>query len=219
MIIKSPKGPIAPVLTALDENEIFSGWVNSIEEGSARLFVDLQSKSGVEIDGEWHPTYQGIDGQTWALDHLFEKHFPALQRAAAFLVIWGSFERLITKLCHEVGIASGYRILLGDLQGKGINRARTYLVKVADLDGAWAQTDWQEFPHFNSIRNTFAHGDGHVEPSQKDLLNYIQSSSHMESSDGLLRLGPTFLPYYLSQERKVLHGIERLVLQRYGDGT
>lgn len=217
LILKIPQGPIAPVIMALDENEIFSGWVNSIEASSARLFVDLKSNPGVEIDGEWYPTFQGIDGQTWALDHLFGEHFPGIQRSSAFLTIWASFERHITQLCHEVERADGFRISLSDLGGKGISRARKYLLKVANLDGDWAQEDWQEFPHFNSIRNTFAHGDGHVEPTHNNLINYIESSDHMGLTDGLLRLGPTFLPFYLSQEQKVLRGIERQIVQRYGN--
>lgn len=219
LILKFPQGPIAPVIMALGENEIFSGWVESIEASSARLFVDLQGNPGVEIDGEWYPTFQGIDGQTWSLDHLFGEHFPAIHRSAAFLTIWASFERLITNLCHEIERADGFRISLSDLEGKGINRARKYLVKVADLGGDWAQKGWQEFPHFNSIRNIFAHGDGHVALTQTKLIKYIELSDHMALTDGLLRLGPTFLPFYLSQELELLRGIERSVVQRYGNGT
>jgi len=219
MPIKFPKGPVAPILSALDENEIFHGWVESIEASSARLFADLQSNPGVEIDGEWHPTYQGLDGQTWALDHLFGQHFPSLQRSSAFLTIWGSFERHLTAVCREIARAGHYRVTINDLEGKGVTRVHAYLTKVVNLAGDWDTTGWQEFPHFNRLRNVFAHGDGHIDSSQDKLSKYIAISPHIALDEDLIRLGPTFLPYYLSKERRLLHGLERALLERFSDGA
>jgi hypothetical protein len=220
MILKVPTGPVAPIIEALAENEVFAGWVSSMEESSAKQFVNLQESPTVTEDENGRSiSYHGLDGQMWALDHLFGEHFPAMQRASAFLTIWGSLERQMTKLCHEITKAGGHRISLGDLEGKGLHRARTFLLKVASLDGAWAQEHWQEMPHFMNIRNLFAHGDGHIDPAKTKFIEYINSSSHMNLDGEMLRLRSTFLPFYLGKERSLLLSLEQVVVQRFGKAT
>ncbi len=221
MILNSPKGPVAPIICALAENEIFQGWVSSLEECSARQFVNLKvNPEIIESDGDHWISYHGLDDQTWALDHLFGEHFPALQRSAAFLTVWGSFELQMTRLCHEVAKAGGYRITIKDLEGKGVQRAKTYLLKVAEFDGDWVQVAWKDFPNFNSIRNIFAHKNGIVDSTNKELATFIASASNlMQSVEGTLRLGNAFLPHYLRQERRLLESLKRDIVTRFGNGT
>lgn len=219
MIIKLPQGPIRPIVEALDENEILHGWVDQLEDSALHQLRRLQHEGAeiIEEDGHHYELYHGIDGTTWALDQLFADYFPALQRAAAFLVIWGSFERHINDLCREVAQAGGYSVKVNDLGGKGLLRARTYLQRVAGLEGGWADEDWQTFPGLQRIRNLFGHGDGHI-GSDETEQEYAAISPHLRLQDGVVKLELGFLPEVLQRQRAFLRGLEEAVVKRFGHG-
>jgi len=218
MIIKSPQGPIRPLIEALEENEILNGWVTQLEDSAKHQMKQLE-EGGCETLEEGGRIYHGLDGTTWALEQLFSDYFPSLQRAAAFLAIWGSFERHIYELCRQVALAGSYRLKVGDLAGKGLTRARRYLLKVAGLDGEWANARWQEFPCFQHVRNIFAHGDGHIDLGQAKQEACVAASPHVTVQNGIVQLEPGFLPHVLQQQRRFLNGLEEVVVQRFGHGV
>jgi len=218
IIIKLPQGPIRPVVEALEENEILHGWVTQLEDSATRQLSRLQDDGAdiIEEGDQYYEIYHGLDGTAWALDHLFSQYFPGLQRAAAFLVIWGSFERHMNELCREVALAGSYRVAVEDLSGTGLTRARTYLLKVAGLDGAWADAQWQEFPEFQRIRNLFAHGDGSLDPKNAKLVAYVERSLHITVQNNTVQLAASFLPHLLNTKRHFLHGLEEGIVKRFG---
>ncbi len=222
MIIKIPQGPIRIVIEAMGENEIMNGYVAAVEDSSAHQLRRLREGGGkvIEMDEQTYDiSYHGIDGSTWALDHLFEVYFPALQRAATFLAIWGSFERHMNELCEEVATAASHKVAVKDLAGRGLSRARAYLTKVAGLDGAWAQALWQDFPDLQRLRNLFAHGDGHLEGEQAPQRKFAQASPHIVIQHDVVYLQSTFLPYVIEQQRLFLVSLQESLLSRYGDSA
>ena len=205
VIIKFPNGPNRPVIEALDENEILSGWVRHLEAGSSLQAATYRREGGEQVeDGDaLREYYQGLDGQTWALDHLVNEYFPNLLRAAAFLAIWGAFERHLTELCSEVADARSYKVTVNDLSGRGISRVHAYLVKVAGLDGPWARDHWQELLKLQTIRNLFAHGDGRLSQNQEKQRAYVQNSQHLALDGNSVQLTATFLQFLLDLHRQI----------------
>src|SRR3954454_9068388 len=103
MKIRIPRGPIRPVLEALNDNEILHGFVTSLEDSATHQLRRLQEADSWQVfEGRLIHTVHGLDGEAWHLEGLFSGYFPALQRSAAFLVTWAIFERHLEDLCQEV---------------------------------------------------------------------------------------------------------------------
>jgi hypothetical protein len=70
------------------------------------------------------------------------------------------------------------KILLDDIHGSGINRAKIYLVKVLNTsfpfenDSAWEKIQW-----FGKIRNCIVHAEGKVKDS--NLKKYIENHPNL----------------------------------------
>lgn len=222
IVVAFPHGPIRPIVEALDENEILFGWIAQLEHSAAHQLQHLRTVGGDRVEDGDHlrETYHGLDGDTWALDHLFAEYFPGIQRAAAFLAIWGVFERHIDELCREVALAGSFRVKLNDLAGRGLVRSRLFLLRVAGLEGDWAHAHWSEIQSLRQVRNIFAHGDGHIAVHQQAQRTYVERSSHMSlNDDGVVQLAASFLTHLLTQQRQFLRALETVVVLRFGTGA
>jgi hypothetical protein len=222
LIIKPPKGPIRPIVEALMEMEIFEGFTVSLENSATYQLAQLQTKGGVvvEIDGESvYEVYHGIDGSTWSLEDVFSKWFPGMQRAAAFLVVWGWLENHMNELCVEVQKAGGYQIAVTDLTGEGLTRVRTYLLKVAGLTGDWSEKYWQELPDLQRVRNLLAHADGHLTAKHERHRAYAEASPVIEVENDSIYLKKDFLPHVLKRLNEFLHALHTAVIARFGQSA
>ena len=219
LTLKFPTGPNRAVIEALEENEILEGWVRHLEAGSALQAETYRKEAGEQVeDGDaLREYYQGLDGQTWALDHLVNAHFPNLLRAAAFLAIWGAFERHLTELCREVADARSYQVTVNDLRERGISGVRAYLVKVAGLDGPWARDHWQELLGLQKIRHLFAHGDGRVSLNQEAQRVFVQKNKHLELDGNSVLLSATFLQYLVGLHRGFLQSLQQTIATAFGE--
>ncbi len=219
MKVRVPTGPIRPVLGALWENEILQGYVKSIEDSAAYQFRQLKQAGWqfVEEEDRFHHTLHGLDGETWHLETLFSEHFPALQRAATFLVMWGAFEHSLDELCREVAIAADLKVKVSDLKDTGIRRARTYLTKVAELLGDnTPDSGWQELANLQKLRNVFAHRDGTLTDNDKHEREYTVQSPHITLRGSTVVLEPSFMPHVLEAQRGVLLLLKQAVEERFG---
>lgn len=219
MKVRVPTGPIRPVLEALWENEVLQGYVKAIEDSAAYQFRQLERAGWqfVEEEDRFHHTLHGLDGETWHLETLFSERFPALQRAATFLVVWGAFEHSLDELCREVAVAAKLKLKVTDLDGRGIRRARAYLTKVAELLGDnILDSGWQELVNLQALRNVFAHRDGTLTDNDKHQREYAAQSPHITLSGSTVVLQPTFMPYVLETQQSVLLLLKQAVEERFG---
>lgn len=80
------------------------------------------------------------------------------------------------------------KILLNDITGKGVQRAKTYLVKVLNSSFPFdTSIYWQKIQWYNKIRNCIVHTEGKVD---KDLRKYIVSCENLSCEE-------SFGEYYL----------------------
>ena len=218
IILNVPSGPIRPVLEALWDNEILVGYVTSMEDSAAYQLRKLEESGWqlVEEEGRFYHTIHGLDGDSWHLETLFSKDFPALQRAATFLAVWAAFEHCLNDLCREVALVADLKVKVSDLHGSGVRRARTYLAKVAALCDETIDNSWQEVFRLQTLRNVFAHGDGTIAERHKDQLAWVASSPHITFREETVLLEAGFMPHVLEVHRRVLLALKEAVELRFG---
>lgn len=105
--------------------------------------------------------------------------FTNLMRSSFFVSIFSYLEAQLNKECRDSqNEDTQIKISLDDIHGAGINRAKTYLIKVLDTsfpfddDSIWEQIQW-----FNKIRNCIVHNEGKVK--EKDMIKYIENQPNL----------------------------------------
>jgi hypothetical protein len=135
-------------------------FVEGVERQAAESILNYRSSKLSEN------RHQGLDGDSWNLDDMFEEYFPSLQRRSALLTVWGFFEHELDRLCLLYQSEKGFRLAFSDLSGKGIDRSTTYLEKVAGLEGLKASREWNDIKTIQNIRNVIAHDDAKLRDHQ-----------------------------------------------------
>lgn len=153
-------------------------------------------------------------------DHIYDEYvntqevLPRVQWYAQFLIVYAMFEHMLNELCRIVQRRSGFRLSLKDIEGKGITKARNYLVKVAGVESPFQTRAWQRVCLFNEIRNAIAHNSGEIEMQRgnpKHLSTRLSKESHMQlktlvpdQEDAQIVLSPQFVREAIADCRKVL---------------
>ena len=105
--------------------------------------------------------------------------FINLMRSSFFISLYSYLEAQLNKECQlSQQDNPQIKILLKDINGNGIDRAKTYLVKVLDTsfpfdkDSAWETIRW-----FGKIRNCIVHAEGKV--TEPNLKKYIENHPNL----------------------------------------
>jgi hypothetical protein len=105
--------------------------------------------------------------------------FTDLMRSSFFVSLYSYLEAQLNKECQfSQQDNAQIKVLLDDIHGSGINRAKIYLVKVLntsfpfDNDSAWEKIQW-----FGKIRNCIVHAEGKVKDS--NLKKYIENHPNL----------------------------------------
>jgi hypothetical protein len=217
MKLRMPKGPLRPLLEALDDNEILHGFIASLEDSAVLQIRKLEEADSWQmLDDRLIHTIHGLDGETWHLEGLFSDYFSTLQRSAAFLVTWANFEHHLEDLCREVAGSLSLKVAFSELSGHGARRVRSYLIKEAELDGKWAGKLWQELASLQLLRNLFAHGDGTLADSHEKQRAYVLKSPYITVHENSVRLGADFMIHVLKTQRCFLLSLKETIENRFG---
>lgn len=184
--------------------ELLREYVRSIEEQTEQGIADYRTKrvtplpddSGVEPP-EGVTSYKGFDTERYHLDSVFERYFPSLQRTAALLTLYSFFESELNAVCDMVKKAGAYELAFSDLDGKGIDRARNYLHKVALIDTKGGEGRWLAVTTIQSLRNRFVHANGYLVGADKRLAEHVKASPYLEQESDLIEIKAGYLGYVL----------------------
>jgi len=129
--------------------------------------------------------YSFINGGSSSFNYQYSaiNSFPQIQWRSEFLVIYSYFEHTLNQLCCEVQRKSNFKLLLKDIHGQGIERARTYLVKLANVEEPFNTKNWQRAKFLSKIRNEIAHNNSVIEykiDEPKTLSAKLQNEPHIE---------------------------------------
>ena len=72
---------------------------------------------------------------------------------------------------------NGRKLKYTDLSGKGIFRARLYLLKVEGVDFDQINNEWNQIIGFNLIRNNIVHESGKV--AKDKLIKFIDTNENL----------------------------------------
>ncbi len=198
----------ASIFLNSDDEFIFishSDWVEkrgielSIEESELEHQLDfftnyfelLSSSLHIETDNDPNDFY---DDETFSSQEVYE--FVGLMRSSFFTSLYSYLETRLNNECRSSQQADpNMKISLDDVHGTGINRAKTYLVKVLDTSFSFENNPyWEQIKWYNKIRNCIVHNDGKV--IDKELKKYIESQDNLECDlafgDNYIILGEGF---------------------------
>ena len=162
--------------------------------------------------------HRGIDDETWDLKSIFEEHFPNLQRRSALITLFGFLEKELDKLCALFLKEYSYKIELGDLKGKGIDRSIKYLERVVGLDIDKTVSVWSEIKSIQKIRNLIVHNDGSLLDSNGETRKpesiYVDSSPYLFGNKEVVILSG-YLAHILSTVDFFFKVIDESIKRKY----
>lgn len=193
-----------------------------VEKGMANFEAQVEE---VVIEGN-HPdepprfvnVHQGLDDGTWDLQAIFREYFPNLQRRSALITLFSFFEHELNKVCSLLQATERYNVSLRDINGAGIERAKTYLCKVGSLEIDPAAPAWNEVKNVQALRNLFVHADGRLRnrDGQENTVvaRYVEASPLLDgTTEALLRTG--YLKHVLDSFNTYFVLVDQAIRRRY----
>lgn len=162
--------------------------------------------------------HKGLDDGTWDLSAIFLDYFPNLQRRSALITLFAFFEHELNKLCALFKATESYRLSFKDLAGNGIERARTYLNKVALVDLTDPPRQWSDVRNIQRLRNLIVHADGRFpqcgETDRSSLRKYVEVNEFL-TGDREIALRAGYLKYALTCFDAYFQQVDRAIHHRY----
>jgi hypothetical protein len=124
-------------------------------------------------------------------------------------MIFAMFEDDLTELCKGIAAKQKLTIALSKTPGRGIERAKTYLTKVAGFAFPASTPEWQRIKVFADVRNVLIHAAGYLEPGNAQHERVKKAA--LASDSGLrlhhhvrsqISLESDFLPSMLAAMKK-----------------
>ena len=98
-----------------------------------------------------------------------------LSRSSALVSAYSLHEICLEKLCRDCTVLGGFHVEVSDMKGRGVQRSRLYLKKVARMPFPDDSAEWQRARHLGTIRNFVVHGGSELE-GRRDRLQQALSS-------------------------------------------
>lgn len=207
--------------------ELLDAYVSDIERQVQKGIVDFGTLAEQVTVESGHPdeqgkvviVHQGLDDETWDLRAIFHEYFPGLQRRSALITLFSFFEHELNKLCSLFQTTEGFKLSLRDVAGSGIERARTYLYKVASLDLDQPAAHWNEIRNIQSIRNVLVHVDGRLRSQEgvdrTALRRYLDACEYLGGeTEVIIRAG--YLKHVLGAFGDYFSQVHGAIRTRYG---
>jgi len=138
----------------------------------------LEEMKQLQCDPDEEGSIYGVLWNTISPSH---DAFFQIQWRSEFLVIYSFFEHTLNQLCTEVKNRSKLILSIDDLHGKGIERAKNYLVKVGGVKTTlFSSNDWEKVTLLGEIRNKIAHADGVVLKHEEKIYTKLKKIPHIK---------------------------------------
>ena len=118
---------------------------------------------------------------------------PTLLRYSVLTGADTGLEVYLNDTCATFAEVHGATVALSDLRGSGIERARDYLKKVAQISFPEAGPEWMTVRRLHQLRNSIVHADGYFPPERTDIREWASSIDGLRfTSAGVISLGRNF---------------------------
>jgi hypothetical protein len=132
------------------------------------------------------------------------REFPQYQRKACFLMIFAMLEDDLNQFCESIRLQLDLKLNLSDIAGRGIERAKIYLLKVVEIRFPSQSVEWEKIQHYRDLRNILIHEAGYLDEEKAQHLRIKEFSEQKDSGLSVERharnrinLEPEFLPRVL----------------------
>lgn len=129
------------------------------------------------------------------------KEFPQYQRKACFLMIFSMLEEDLNQFCKAISVELDLKINLSDIADRGIERAKTYLSKVAEIEFPETSAEWEKIKIFRDVRNVLVHAAGYLDEENAQHRKVKKFSEQKDSGLSVehyardrINMEPEFLP-------------------------
>ena len=121
-----------------------------------------------------------------------------IEALSSFLSIYSVFEFSCTKICGNLLIVTGSKLVLRDFSDTGTRKTETILSKIGGATNCFSEPVWQRCKELNEVRNVAAHALGMLS-DDNEKIKTLKKISGVEIVDfsipgfKLLRLGLDFV--------------------------
>lgn len=187
--------------------EQFESYADSLE----RMFRRQAASMSVRVEAQLKtmPEHQRQNFIESAAEDYAELHetFPAMFRSSLFVMCMADFEHTLNGLAELFQNARKLELSFKEIRGEGMERARIYLKKVAQVGFPDTSPEWSEIKTFSALRNLMVHADGRIPLDHKDrplLEKFIQARPDQLRIDRHQRivLEQAFFPHVLKTLRQ-----------------
>ena len=114
-----------------------------------------------------------------------QTNFPSIHRESLFLVIYNFYETSLNDICSAVSASIDSRLSLSDINGKGVERAKRFLSKVAEIDFSGMGREGSYLGNMNQLRNQLVHCGGTLPTDPKSKLNkFVAENANLTGEPG-----------------------------------
>ncbi|MGY8869976.1 MAG: hypothetical protein ACKVJE_06000 [Pseudomonadales bacterium] len=152
-------------------------------EYSERLWPEELKRYEISINDE-NEEYGSRFNYRRDLSNVLSTEYPQLQRKSYIIMLLALFEDFLNQLCYSLQVHENINEGLGDVQGKGIDRAKNYITKHTSVSFPSSGSEWQHIKDAQSIHNVVVHAAGYMNLGKhKKQLNIVASSNELEKID------------------------------------
>ncbi|WP_165735071.1 hypothetical protein [Pseudoalteromonas sp. C8] len=155
-----------------------------------RVFIELSERHWNEESTKYNESDLEADESTYwdrykyrnDLSAHFDSIFPQYQKQSYLVMLVSLFEDYLNQFCYSLYLERSLCCELKDYKGKGIERAKTYLTKIALVKVPTKTKFWQRIIEARELRNIVAHNAGHLdEELHKRHFKIVNGNKHLES--------------------------------------
>lgn len=182
-------------------------------ESCLRLELARLPKDLAKLRQGLSPEKRELLEQMYSDEHyLLETVFARNLRYSTLVSSHSLLETGLNSICHGERRRFRHRLSLRDLEGQGIQRAKTYLEKVCGVSFPSSTAEWTRMRILAELRNVIAHADGDIErATQKERITQMVRSTTGISlrHNRYLELEPEFISETLGMMKKFFVTIHR----------
>lgn len=149
---------------------------------------------------------------------LLAEEFPDILRKSFIITCYSYLEHGIKGHCNFIKIRKSEPLDITDLGKGGIDQAKTYLKKVANIDISDTKS-WNDIKHIGQIRNRIVHQDSSLPDEGSDIRKYINSRPQDFSINGnKFIIHAEYCRYVINTIDDFLFSVEKLIgIEEYGN--
>jgi hypothetical protein len=152
--------------------------------------------------------------------YVVERIFLRTFRYSAIVAIYSLLETSMNSLCSLLQKRNELKIELSDLRGDGIERAKSYLIKVCAIQFEDGCHEWTEIQKLNYIRNCIVHAEGNVDHthSPSKLRRLVKNTKGVTlENDRYLSIDKAYLESAITWVDDFLQDIHEKALLKLND--